>query len=377
MSGTSVTKPDQQPAPETASASLERRLLDTARTPEERMAAFQLATRHRQMQMIRQTALAISGKTWGKDGLSQEALVAIARYALEIGVDAVRHIDILGNKVYLNAVCFTDYVTSKPDYRGVSKPEYINDDPRLPEEMRVKRRIRRAEKCMPDDCKGICVVKVGRLMGNDVVWFEGVNHAGHRRGYNAKLKATDHDKQNGDLISDPVGEQDPGKTSFTRALRRAMILAWGSPWFENHPAAKDEDGAVRLEDLKSGVEDLIAQSRVAAPETPVSTAELQDGLAVAGGRPALSAPADPFVTQPAKLPEPVPVERVEEPANSEASPLEFAKSDLLTLMKHPAFTDEDRRLQEKLLNKPNVTVEQIGKWRDAYHERITRYDAER
>lgn len=250
---------------------LERDLLALAKTPEERARAYEAASAFRRSQMIRQAAVSIAGTGWGKD-LSEVARAYVARYALELGTDPVRHWEILGGKLYDRAELWLDLCAAQADYDGEIH-EYINDDERLNQEERERRKQLRAKHNTPEDSKGICVVTIKRRGRPDSV---GVNWAGNRRGFSARSGETG-------LIKDPIGEQEPGKTSFTRAFRRAAKLAYPL-WFDKNRrlAGVSEDG-VTIGEYKTDTEAVIEQGRQAPKELPAPVVDVQEGLKVNPG----------------------------------------------------------------------------------------------
>ncbi len=222
-----MTSPGPEPQPGTAVATVEEtaeqggklaKLLDLAQSPEERAFAFNTMKAVQQGRLIRQAAEAIAVKSWGKD-ISASARAAVARYAFETGTDPVRHWRVLGDNLYDTAELWLDLVTSKDTYEG-NEVEHINDDERLDDAERKRRRHLRATHNMPDDVKGCAMVTIYKRMPNgNLRLFLGVNDAGNRTGFNARKGAVG-------LIKDPIGEQDPAKTAETRAFRRAAKRAW-------------------------------------------------------------------------------------------------------------------------------------------------------
>ena len=110
-------KPEKAPstAVTTRPPELEQSLLEKAQTPAERALAFELLSRVRQSQMIREASAAVAEHGWGKD-ISPVARAAVCRYCLELGADPVRHVFILGGSVYLNAEFWRDLVAANPKF---------------------------------------------------------------------------------------------------------------------------------------------------------------------------------------------------------------------------------------------------------------------
>ena len=216
-----MTEPGPEPQQGTVVAKTgdeNSKLLDMAKTPQERAFAFEQLERRRQEQMVRRAAQEIALLSWGKD-LSQAARAAIAFFAYECGTNPVTHWIVLGGNLYDTSALWFDLATSQPDYVGYDV-QHINDDERLDDQERQRRRALRAEHNVPEDVKGACIVTIWkRLPDGQTRAFAGVNHAGNRQGFNARKGADG-------LIKDPIGEQDPGKTAETRAFRRAAKRCW-------------------------------------------------------------------------------------------------------------------------------------------------------
>src|SRR6266550_946039 len=104
-----VTKPDA----ERGERVLET-LLSLAKTPEERERAYGLAERYRQSQMVAKMSEELAALSWGEK-ISPVARAQVCRYALEIGADPLRHIFVLGNRVFLNAGYYQEVVAQMPD----------------------------------------------------------------------------------------------------------------------------------------------------------------------------------------------------------------------------------------------------------------------
>jgi len=278
--GTAVAKV----APPAADA-LEQKLMTMAKTPEERAMAFAAATRIRQSRMVREAAVAISALSWGRE-LTDYARGAIARYALETGTDPVRHWEVLGGHLYDTAELWQDLATSQADYNGYEADDLTWTDG-LGDEEKMRRRAERARFGLPQDVRGACVVRIYRK-GIERP-FIGANHAGNRVGYNAKLKAGEH-REAGDRIPDPIGEQDPGKTAFTRAFRRAAKTAWPLWPYKRLPGG---DEGITVQELPPGTADRLAgrekvEGVIAQSQSPVPEPEPVQPVA---------APTDPYAGQ--------------------------------------------------------------------------------
>jgi len=156
---------------------------------------------------------AIRGTIWGKD-LSQDQVRAVAQYARENGIDPVRHVEVLGGRIYLTAELY--------DERGAEliaagliqpmEPDLIQADERLAklaaagdewaqaeETRRMRERIKYG---VPEAAKAAVVTRFRiTSTGAEVV---GVNWCG-----------------GGVRQRDPVGDAEPVKTAITRSRRRA------------------------------------------------------------------------------------------------------------------------------------------------------------
>lgn len=155
---------------------------------------------------------AIRGTQWGRD-TSPDMARAVAHYCYENGLDPVRHVEILGGRIYLTAE-FYDEKGAHLIRSGVVRPEepqIISADERLDklakdgdawakEEIVVRTRAR-IQHGVPEGAKG-AVVQRFWIADTDTVIL-GVNWCGVPG------------------KKDPVGEAEPTKTALTRARRRA------------------------------------------------------------------------------------------------------------------------------------------------------------
>lgn len=158
---------------------------------------------------------ALRGTQWGKD-LTETGARAMAHYAQTLGLDPVRHLEVLGGKPYLTA----DFYREKgaPLLRAgiiVSLgPEHINEDARLePKDtdspamgdwkrtQREHRLMLRIQHNVPESVKGAVIYRLKVTATGEVI--EGVNWTG------------------GGNKRDPVGDAEPSKTAESRAERRA------------------------------------------------------------------------------------------------------------------------------------------------------------
>ncbi len=158
----------------------------------------------------------IRGTQWGAS-CSPEAVRAVAHYCNINGLDAVRHVEVLGSRIYLTAEFYRE--------RGADllldgtivpmEPQNIAHDPRLDAlatrdddtgkwaRDEADRRLRaRIQYGVDEDAAGAAVVRFALRSGAVIV---GVNWIG---GKESKKR-------------DPVGQAEPTKTAITRAERRA------------------------------------------------------------------------------------------------------------------------------------------------------------
>lgn len=181
---------------------------------------------------------AIRGTIWSKD-LSEGQMRSIAHYCHKNGMDPIRHIEVLGGRIYPTATLYEE--RAAPFIRaGVlipHEPQFINVDDRLDalaeagdewaiaeraERMRLRIKYR-----APEKADAIAVYRITiAATGQTVV---GVNWCG--KGLRVESKevwaydpASGKRKPTGkfeDKDMDPVGGNEPTKTAITRAGRRA------------------------------------------------------------------------------------------------------------------------------------------------------------
>lgn len=181
-------------------------------------------------------ATEIRGTMWGKD-LNQVQQRALAEYCRQNHLDAVRHVEVLGGRVYLTADFF-DERGAHLIRDGVIEPlpvDFINVDERLEKlaaagdawakEERERRTRERIKHNAPEEAKAIAVHRFRIASSGAVV--EGVNWCGG--GTRKKMG------RGGQVYdADPIGDLEPTKTAETRARRRAwrkiadVIPAYGA-----------------------------------------------------------------------------------------------------------------------------------------------------
>lgn len=190
-------------APGTAVATSDKR---RALAPEHQQIIDENRARNAVIQQIR-------GTIWSKE-MNENQIRALAQYCRENNLDAARHVEVLGGRIYLTAEFY--------DERGAellrsgeivpAEPDYVNADERLDKmavagdewakgekERRLRERIKWA---VPESAKA-AVVQRFIIAGNGKAVI-GVNWCGAQGGK-----------------KDPVGDAEPTKTAQTRARRRA------------------------------------------------------------------------------------------------------------------------------------------------------------
>lgn len=156
---------------------------------------------------------AIRGTLWGRD-VTPEVARCVAQYCRDNNLDAVRHVELLGGRIYLTTAAY-DEKGAHLIRAGVilpDEPEYINADPRLDELAAEgyedakgessRRKFLRAKYNVPEKATA-AVIQRFRIASSGAVII-GVNWCG-----------------GGSKQRDPVGDAEPAKTAQTRARRRA------------------------------------------------------------------------------------------------------------------------------------------------------------
>lgn len=158
-------------------------------------------------------AAAIRGTVWSKD-LSYEQVRAVAEYCRANGLDPIRHVEVLGGRIYLTATLYEERAAPLLQRGTVSlaEPDIISADARLDALAATgdewakgegTRRIRERIKWgVPE--KAACAVVQRITLSSTGKTLVGVNWCG-----------------GGVRQRDPVGDAEPVKTAITRAARRA------------------------------------------------------------------------------------------------------------------------------------------------------------
>jgi hypothetical protein len=248
-------------------------------------------------------AAAIRGTMWGKD-LGADGSMALAAYCARNSIDALRHVDILGGRIYLNANYYQEQgaqLIHAGKVRAIDV-EHVEHDPRL--EDAYQQRIKWAEE--------VKAAGDAELAG---IWrasaWKARQELERRRDIRIELGAKEkasavvrvriwlpgldepivgwNECGNG-IRKDPIGDERPAATAETRAARRAWRqLVAAFPTLAPKVAAAEEEGAA-LEDVIDEGRRLTAESEAAQPLE-------QDGTAI-------PMPADPYLdgTDVTKLP---------------------------------------------------------------------------
>jgi hypothetical protein len=167
-----------------------------------------------------QMLAAIRGTQWGKDTTPEQARYVV-QYCRDNGLDPVRHVELLGGRIYLTAELYDEKGVQliRDGIVNPDEPDYINADARLDVlaaegdawaiEERMRRIRLRIQFAVPE-AAAAAVVQRFHLAGSGKT-IVGVNWCGG--GVRGK---TQYGKE-----ADPIGEAEPAKTAQTRARRRA------------------------------------------------------------------------------------------------------------------------------------------------------------
>jgi hypothetical protein len=199
------------------------RMLELAKTPEERERAFQLAERHAQNQLVQEITAELTVKSWGANA-SVALRTETVRWALEVGADPSTEVDILGGKPFLNANYWIRLVAVEPDFM---RPEeiWVHHDERASPEENEKRKELRVQYAIPDAIAatvGLHRDQKERAAKNPPIPVK------------AAVLVFLHFKERGPFLgkkwsptraNDDVGMDHPEASALTRAWRKAALAA--------------------------------------------------------------------------------------------------------------------------------------------------------
>ncbi len=221
-------------------------------------------------------ATAIRGATWSKD-LSAAGARALAEYCRQNRLDPIRHVEVLGGRIYLNAELYRERAMPLIQ-AGVVKcdePDFINADARLDElakqgdtwaKEESSRRLRlRIQHNVPEKAVAACLFRITLVeSGMTVV---GVNWCG-----------------GGVRQRDPVGDSEPTKTAQTRAERRAwtrvaeVLPSYGRQFEAMQASAESVSETLvgEIEDMEADARALQATPAIATPANGYGVSAVED-----------------------------------------------------------------------------------------------------
>lgn len=318
-------------------STIDEQMLVSATEARERIVVYQTATERDRLRVIRVAATQMGKLQWGTE-LDAVTRGAIARWALEAGIDPVRHIDILGNRIYDNAKLYLDACAAHPgfvrdtvvllaplDRRTFDASVLLADDI---EGLKLEQKQINAERYRLQMQYGVPtkINEHGELAAAALVTLyfkgkepaEGVNWAG-RYGQGKK---------------DPVGEQHPVKTAITRAYRKAALKRI-PVWF------KEGDSGVQLEQIETDIKDDKHRAKAQLTGNPTLDGRRRflsvagaDGLLIkdtTGDR--VHAPKDPYEHG---LPEPSTIEGLVKTGEDDPYHLDCDGSETVDVVTHAA-----------------------------------------
>lgn len=191
----------------------------------------------------REIAAELSKTNWG-ERLDVYTRKAIAHWGMRWGIDVAQEIDILGNRIYLNAKFYLRglahlVAAGRVDYVDL---DHVEDDPRLaafPKEKQRRLELR-IQHGLPDKAVSAVIARI-KLKGTPIE-FTGAQWCGGR-GTNASGK-----------LKDPIGEERPTETAETRALRRCLRL------MVSHIPAEAAKRDAALDDAATDLEHIISDA---------------------------------------------------------------------------------------------------------------------
>lgn len=250
--------------------------MSAAQRPESTAVARRVDARVAELKERNALVAAIRSTQWGKE-CSPEMQRAVAHYCHESGIDPVRHVEVLGGRIYLTSELY-DEKGAALIRAGVivpDEPEYINADARLDELAAEgyedakgesqRRKFLRAKYNVPEKAAA-AVVQRFRVAASGAV-IVGVNWCG-----------------GGSRQRDPVGDAEPAKTAQTRARRRAwrqiaeVIPGYAEAIRPLEAAARitSENLPVSVVDAPRGPRALVGSGDDPYAETPVPPQQFAD-----------------------------------------------------------------------------------------------------
>jgi len=184
---------------------------------------------------------AIRGTVWSKD-MSEVQMRSIAEYCHRNAMDPVRHVEVLGGRIYLTATFYQELAAPLILAGHVipELPDHVHVDARLDtladagdawaKGEKLRRTKERIMWNIPDKAEGAVVQRI-RIASTGAV-VAGVGFCGK----GVRMQEKDewvYDKAQGKRVPsgkkelkdmDPIGGMEPGKTAETRASRRAWKL---------------------------------------------------------------------------------------------------------------------------------------------------------
>jgi hypothetical protein len=221
----------------------------------------------------REISAELSKTNWGEK-LDVFTRKAVAHWGMRHGIDVAQEIDILGNRIYLNAKFYLRGLAhlveaGKVDYVDV---DHVEDDPRLaafPKE-RQRRLELRIQYHLPDTAVSACIARI--KLKNVPIEFTGAQWCGGRGMKRVKGRNGSPDYE---VQKDPIGEDRPVETSETRALRRCLRL------MVTHIPSEAAKRDAALDDAATELEGVIESARSRAKADISRAARLPRPLAQA------------------------------------------------------------------------------------------------
>jgi len=224
-------QPQAEPGTAVAKAKSVTEIALTEGSPETQRLALMARERLAQAKVLQESAATIAQLSWGQQ-LSDHARFAMARWCAAAGIDPVRHIDVLGGRIYDNANLYIDKLAATPEFLYdevviLAPLDHRKIDPALVGGEESAARLRAQQQAInahrlalqmeyeiPSDINNFpdnAAAALVRLYFRDGSMVEGVNWAGSRGRTKGKHEST----------FDPVGDIEPVKTAITRAFRKA------------------------------------------------------------------------------------------------------------------------------------------------------------